>query len=92
MVNAGVRTLRYLQEHSAEEIAAAMPEAFWAGNRDQYVAFLRANLAMYSPDGLMPPEGPPNVLKSLSLVDERIGVASIDLQETYDNSFAAGLR
>jgi NitT/TauT family transport system substrate-binding protein len=92
MVNAGVRTLRYLQEHSAEEIAAAMPESFWAGNRDQYVAFLRANLAMYSPDGLMPTEGPPNVLKSLSLVDEKVGSASIDLQETYDNSFAAGLR
>jgi hypothetical protein len=40
----------------------------------------------------MPPEGPPNVLKSLSLVDEKVGSASIDLQETYDNSFAAGLR
>jgi NitT/TauT family transport system substrate-binding protein len=64
-----------------------MPESFWAGDRNQYIASLRANLAMYSPDGLMPPDGPPNVLKTLSLVDEKVAGAKIDLQQTYDNSF-----
>jgi len=92
MVRAGVRVLRYLQEHSAEEIAAAMPETFWAGDRDQYIVSLRGNLSMYSPDGLMPPEGPPNVLKSLSLVDERIPAAKVDLTQTYDNSFVQSVR
>jgi len=92
MVRAGVRVLRYLQEHSAEEIAAAMPETFWAGDRDQYIASLRGNLSMYSPDGLMPPEGPPNVLKTLSLVDERIPAAKVDLTQTYDNSFVQSVR
>jgi NitT/TauT family transport system substrate-binding protein len=87
MVNAGVRALRYLKEHSAEEVASVMPESFWAGDRDQYVASLRANLAMFSPDGLMPDDGPPNVLKTLSLVDEKVAAAKIDLQETYDNRF-----
>jgi len=87
MVNAGIRALRYIKEHSAEEVAAAMPESFWAGDRDQYVASLRASLAMYSSDGRMPPEGPPNVLKTLSLVDEKIGSTPIDLQGTYDDSF-----
>jgi hypothetical protein len=42
---------------------------------------------MYSPDGIMPPDGPPNVLKTLSLVDEKIAGAKFDLQETYDNSY-----
>jgi NitT/TauT family transport system substrate-binding protein len=87
MVNAGVRTLRYLREHSPDEIAAAMPESFWAGDRAQYTESLRANLNMYSADGLMPPEGPPNVLKSLALVDSRIATANIDLNKTYDNRF-----
>src|SRR5262245_6054104 len=63
MVKAGIRTLHYFKEHSAEEIAAVMPESFWGGNRDHYIASLRANLSMYSPDGLMPTDGPPNVLK-----------------------------
>jgi NitT/TauT family transport system substrate-binding protein len=42
---------------------------------------------MFSPDGLMPDDGPPNVLKTLSLVDEKVAAAKIDLQETYDNRF-----
>jgi NitT/TauT family transport system substrate-binding protein len=42
---------------------------------------------MYSPDGVMPAEGPPNVLKTLSLVDEKVAAATMDLQDTYDNTF-----
>ena len=86
IVNAGVRALRYLKEHSAEEVAAVMPESFWGGDRDHYTAILRANMSMYTSDGLMPPDGPPHVLKTLSLVDEKIGGADINLIETYDNS------
>jgi NitT/TauT family transport system substrate-binding protein len=92
MVNAGVRALRYLKQHSAEEVAAVMPESFWAGDRDQYIASLRANLSMYSSDGLMPHEGPQNVLKTLALVDEKITGAKIDMDETYDNSFARSVK
>ena len=92
MVNAGLRALRYLREHSAEEIAAVMPESFWAGDRDQYIASLRANLSMYSSDGLMPLDGPPNVLKTLSLVDEKIDGANIDMMQTYDNTFVQNAR
>jgi NitT/TauT family transport system substrate-binding protein len=92
LVNAAVRVLRYIQEHPAEEIAAAMPESFWAGDRDHYVGSLKANLALYSPDGIMPETGPPNVLKSLSLVDGKIAEANVDLRETYDNRFVLNRR
>ncbi len=88
IVNAGIRALRFLKEHSPEEVAAKMPESFWGGDRDHYVSSLRANLAMFSSDGLMPPDGPPNVLKTLSLVDETIANTKIDLQDTYNDSFA----
>jgi len=92
MVRAGVRTLRYIKDHSPEEVAVAMPEAFWAGDREQYIASLRASLAMFSADGLMPGEGPPNVLKTISLVDEKIAGAKIDLAGTYDNSFVQAVK
>jgi NitT/TauT family transport system substrate-binding protein len=92
MVKAGVRALEYLRTHSPEEVAAKMPEAFWAGDRNQYVASLRASLAIFSPDGLMPAEGPPNVLKTLSLVDESIAHANIDLAGTYDNAFVQAVK
>ena len=92
VVNAAVRVLRYIQEHPAEEIAAVMPESFWAADRDHYVESLRANLSLYSPDGIMPESGPPNVLKSLSLVDGKIAEANVDLKETYDNRFVVNGR
>jgi len=92
MVNAGVRALRYLKQHSAEEVAAVMPESFWAGDRDQYIDSLRANISMYSADGVMPHDGPPNVLKTLALVDEKIAAATVDLKETYDNVFVQNVR
>jgi NitT/TauT family transport system substrate-binding protein len=87
MVTAGVRALRFVKEHSPEDVAALVPE-FWAGDRDQYVASLRTNLSMFSIDGLMPPDGPPSVLKTLSLVDAKIAESKINLTETYDTSFA----
>ena len=92
IVNAGVRALRYLKQHSAAEVAAAMPESFWGGDRDQYVESLHANLDMYTSDGVMPSDGPPNVLKTLSLVDEKVAGSRVDLQGTYDNSFASKVR
>ena len=92
VVNAGIRALRYLRDHSPEDVTAAMPESFWAGDRAQYTESLRANIDMYTTDGLMPSEGPPNVLKTLSLVDEKVAAAKIDLRETYDNSFAENVK
>jgi len=92
VVNAGIRALRYLRDHSPEDVTAAMPESFWAGDRAQYTESLRANIDMYSTDGLMPSEGPPNVFKTLSLVDEKVAAAKIDLRETYDNSFAENVK
>jgi len=92
VVNAGIRALRYLRDHSPEDVTAAMPESFWAGDRAQYTESLRANIDMYTTEGLMPSEGPPNVLKTLSLVDEKVAAAKIDLRETYDNSFAENVK
>jgi len=92
MVNAGVRALRYLKEHSPEEVADKMPESFWAGDRQHYVQALRANLPLFSADALMPADGPPNVLKTLSLVDEKIAGAKVDLRSTYDNSFVDAVK
>jgi NitT/TauT family transport system substrate-binding protein len=92
LVNAGVRALRYIKEHRAEEIAAAVPESFWGGDRNYYVSSLRANLGLYSTDGAMPEDGARNVFKSLALVDKTIAEAKIELTQTYDNSFVEKVR
>ena len=92
IVKAGLRALQYIKQHSPEEIAGAMPPSFWAGDREQYVSSLRANLGLYSPDGVMPEDGASNVLKTVSLVDQTITRAKIDIKQTYDNSFVLKAR
>jgi NitT/TauT family transport system substrate-binding protein len=87
LVNAGLRALKYIKQHSPEEIADAMPPSFWAGDRDQYLSSLKANIGLYSSDGTMPEDGASNVFKTISLVDQTITQAKIDIRQTYDNSF-----
>lgn len=42
----------------------------------------------YSPDGLMPGDGPPTALRALSSFDTRLDASKIDLKATSTNDFA----
>lgn len=92
LVRAGVKALKYIKSHGAEDIASKMPASYLAGDKDLYITSLKANLPMFSPDGLMPSDGPDNVLKTLTLVDPKITPAAVDLKATYDNGFAQKVR
>lgn len=49
VVNAFVRTMRFVNSHSAEEIAAVMPAEFFAGkDREAEIAVLRASLPSFA--------------------------------------------
>ncbi|HLI28402.1 MAG TPA: ABC transporter substrate-binding protein [Chloroflexota bacterium] len=92
-VTASVRALRWIQQHSAAEIADRMPESFYGGDKRLYVDSLQASLPMFSPDGLMPEGGPARVLEVLRLSDEAVrNAAHIDLAATYTNRFAEAVR
>jgi len=87
LARAFVRTLQYIQTHSAEEIAAKMPADYYGGNKALYVQALKASLPMYSPDGKMPAEGPEVVLKVMAAFNPNIKGKKIDLSKTYTNEF-----
>lgn len=87
LVNALVRTLRFIATHSAEEIAAQMPSAFYVGDRQLYVDALANGLEMFSPDGRMPADGPTTVYKVLSQLRGNLKEKSIDLTKTYTTDF-----
>ncbi len=89
LVNAFVKSLRYIQTHSAEEIASHMPPEYFAGDRDLYVRALARGKTMFTPDGQMPASGPPTVLKVLSTVDKNVRDKRIDLSQTYTTEFVA---
>jgi len=88
IVNAYVKTLKYIQTHSAEQIADQMPADYYAGNKAAYVQALQNQLQMFSPDGKMPTDGPQTVLN----IEHQTGLvptsANIDLSATYTNEFA----
>src|SRR6516164_302637 len=89
LVNAYVKTLKWMQTHTAAEIADKMPADYYAGNKTLYVTALQNQKAIYSPDGLMPSDGPQSVLNieyASNLIPQG---KSIDLSLTYTNEFAS---
>jgi NitT/TauT family transport system substrate-binding protein len=92
LVNAFVKTLKFIASHSAEEIAAKMPADFYAGDRPAYVAALAAGKTMFTPDGRMPLSGPPTVLKVLQAFDKEVQGKTIELSKTFTTEFVAAAK
>jgi NitT/TauT family transport system substrate-binding protein len=89
LANALVKTLHWIQSHSADEITAKMPPAYYQGvGKAQYAKALEAQKAIYSPDGIMPAGGPETVLKVLNAFDPAVKGKKIDLSKTYTTEFA----
>jgi NitT/TauT family transport system substrate-binding protein len=82
-----VRTLAWMKNATPEEIVAKLPADFHQGNPAVYRKALEANLPSFSPDGLMSPGAPGNVLKAMARFDPAIASAKIDMGTTYDNQF-----
>ncbi|HEX8032710.1 MAG TPA: ABC transporter substrate-binding protein [Ktedonobacterales bacterium] len=89
MVNAYVKTLKWINTHTAAEIADKMPADYYAGDKSLYVTALDNQKAIFSPDGTMPSDGPQTVLG----IEQQIGAVkqsqTIDLTQTYTNQFAS---
>lgn len=89
MVNAYVKTLKWINSHSAAEIADKMPADYYAGDKNLYVTALNNQKGIFSPDGTMPSDGPQTVLG----IEQQIGKVkagqTIDLTQTYTNQFAS---
>ena len=83
LANALVLALRYIAQHSADEIAAQVPPAFFQGDRALYVEALQASKSQFTVDGVMPAGGPATVLKVLQAVDWMVQGKTIDLSKTY---------
>ena len=87
LVNVFVKTLKWMNSHSPEEIAAKMPKDYYAGELDLYVQGLREGRAQYSPDGMMPQGAPEAVLKVLASFSAGVQGKTIDLTKTYTTEF-----
>lgn len=87
LANALVKTLRYIAEHSAEEIAEKMPRDYYAGDKASYVKALADGKAMFTKDGVMPEGGPETVLSVLSAFSRNMQGKKVDLSKTFTTEF-----
>ena len=88
LVNALVQSLRYIQTHSAAQIADQMPADYYSSvGKDAYTQALANEIGMYSPTGLMPTDGPQSVYRVLSSFDPAVKGHTVDLSKTYTDQF-----
>ncbi|MEI8153880.1 MAG: ABC transporter substrate-binding protein [Hyphomicrobiales bacterium] len=87
IAKAMVQTLAWMKKATPDEIVAKLPADFYQNNPPVYRKALENNLPSFSPDGLMPKDGPDNVLKAMVRFDPAIAAAKIDMMATYDNRF-----
>jgi len=85
LASAFVEALRFIDHHSAAEIADKLPAEYLAGDRDLYVHALAESKAMFTPDGKMPAGGPEQVLEVLAAVNPNLAHKVIDLSKTFTN-------
>ncbi|MGI9148686.1 MAG: ABC transporter substrate-binding protein [Chloroflexota bacterium] len=87
LVNALVKTHKWITSHSPEEITAMMPEDYYAGDKELYLTALKGEMGMYSPDGKMVKGGPEFILSVLQQFDDNVKDKPIDLSKTYTSEF-----
>jgi NitT/TauT family transport system substrate-binding protein len=88
LVNAYVKTLKWIATHTAEEIADKMPSDYYAGDKAAYVAALNNQIHTFSTDGRMPAGGPQLVNSIETKYVPSMKGTSVDLSKTYTNEFA----
>src|SRR5260370_279467 len=67
LVNAYVKTLKWIQDHTAAEITDQMPADYYSGaGKAAYIQALASEKGIYNPTGIMPPSVPQTALNALS--------------------------
>jgi NitT/TauT family transport system substrate-binding protein len=87
LTNATVRTLKWMQEASPQQILAAVPEEYLLGNQAMYLFAYNNVKTAYSKDGYFSDAGAKTTLKALASFNPNIKPEAINLASTYTNEF-----
>jgi len=89
IVTAFHKALTWIAAASPEEIAKAVPETYYLGDRDLYVRAVKASLETYSRTGIIQREGMKSALGMLKEFDAELkDVKDEDLPRTFVDRFA----
>jgi len=85
LATAFVRALRFINTHTAEEVAALIPNEIAGRDRAAYLKVLKEEIPMFETDGRMPPEAAEKEWRVLA--DFNPKYRAVDVARTYTNRF-----
>jgi NitT/TauT family transport system substrate-binding protein len=90
VVDAFVKTMKWISTHDAADIAAKMPKDYAGGDPTLYEQAIKDSSPMFTADGVMPEGGPETVLDVLGTFSDTVKAKKddIDLSKTYTTKFA----
>ena len=78
LVNAFYKTLQWIEKATPEQIADNVPKEYWLGDKALYMAAVKANLQVYSRDGIVSAGSQKRSLDFLRQFDKEIAPRPID--------------
>jgi NitT/TauT family transport system substrate-binding protein len=87
LTDAMVRADRFIAASSPDEIVAALPPDIVGPDPALFRESVARMKTCYSPDGVLPADGPATVLDILRASDPTVRAAKIDLSATFTNAF-----
>lgn len=79
--------LRFIADNSAEDIVAALPDAYISGDRKTYARAVENARAIFTADGRFIPADLETPLAVLREFNKDVAATEIDLSKTYTNTF-----
>jgi len=87
LVNAFMKSLKWLASAKPEDVAEAVPPEYHLGDKPLYIKAVQNSLESYSRTGIVPPEGMASVMDMLKQLDAELKDAKVDLATTFDDRF-----
>lgn len=88
LVNAFKKALDWLATATPEDVAATVPEEYYLGDKELYLAAVKASLPTYSRTGVITPDGMKAAQELLSY-DKELDMTTVDVAKTFDGRFIA---
>jgi NitT/TauT family transport system substrate-binding protein len=87
LVNAFMKSLKWLQTAKPEDVAAVVPPEYHLGDKPLYMKAVQNSLESYSRNGIVAAEGMASVMDMLKQLDPELKDAKVDLSTTFDDRF-----
>ncbi len=85
--DAMVLALRWLNQASLLNVMKVLPDAAMGDDRQAFIGSLERLREALSPDGIMPPTGPEQLLAAMSAAEPTLRLQSIDASKSFTNAF-----